>query len=247
MICLSLDTTTDIASIALTDDTKLLAEYSFSHHRDLSCRLIPNIKTMLKDCKLEMHDIRAIGVSTGPGSFTGLRIGVVTAKTLAQVLDVPVAGISSLDLLALQFAYLPDAVVCPIIKVRKGEVYYALFRTNGSSLERISEYAANPVETLVEDIHNAVSGKVIFCGDGLLDNAEAIQSAMGHDAVIPSSWLSYPKGYLLACEAVRLIQAGLGSNAYTLMPFYIRKSTPEIRLEEALRERLRADGVPSGS
>lgn len=238
MICLSLDTTTDIASIALTDDTCLLAEYSFGHHRDLSCRLIPNIKAMLKDCKLDMSDIRAIGVSTGPGSFTGLRIGVVTAKTLAQVLDVPVAGISSLDLLALQFAYLPDAVICPVIKVRKGEVYYALFRTSGSSIARISEYSANPIEMMVDDIRNTASGKVIFCGDGLTDNVEAISAAMGSDAVIPSSWLSYPKGYLLACEAVRLIQAGLGADAYSLMPFYIRKSTPEIRLEE----RLKAEG-----
>ena len=243
MICLSLDTTTDIASIALTDDTHLLAEYSFSQHRDLSCRLIPNIKTMLKDCGLEMRSIQAIGVSTGPGSFTGLRIGVVTAKTLAQVLDVPVVGISSLDLLSLQFTYLPDAVVCPIIKVRKGEVYYTLFRMNGSSMERISEYSANPVQTMIDDIRNTETGKVIFCGDGLPDNAEAIQSAMGDDAFVVPSWLSYPKGYLLACEAVRLIQAGLGADAYTLMPFYIRKSTPEIRLEEALRERLKAEGV----
>lgn len=242
MICLSLDTTTDIASIALTDDAHLLAEYTFSHHRDLSCRLLPSIKAMLKDCQLGMSNIQAIGVSTGPGSFTGLRIGVVTAKTLAQVLNVPAVGISSLDLLALQFAYLPDAVICPIIKVRKGEVYYTLFRTNGSSVERISEYAANPVETMIDDIRNTATDKVIFCGDGLHDNAEAIQSVMGDDAVIVTPWLSYPKSYLLACESVRLIQAGLGADAFTLMPFYIRKSTPEIRLEEALRERLKAEG-----
>lgn len=242
MICLSLDTTTDIASIALTDDTHLLAEYSFSHHRDLSCRLIPNIKTMLKDCGLGMRDIRAIGVSTGPGSFTGLRIGVVTAKSLAQVLNVQIAGISSLDLLALQFANMPDVVVCPVIKVRKGEVYYALFRANGSSIERISEYAANPIETMVNDILAAVTGKVIFCGDGLPDNTEAIQSSMGENVVIVQPWLSYPKAYLLACEALRLIQAGLGADAYILMPFYIRKSTPEIRFDEALRERLKTEG-----
>lgn len=237
MICLSLDTTTDIASIALADDGLMLSEYSFAHHRDLSCRLMPDISAMLKDCSLAMQDVQSLGVSTGPGSFTGLRIGVVTAKTLAQALDVPVAGIPSLDLLALQFAHLPGSVICPVIKARKGEAYYALFRATGDGIERISDYSADPIDALTARIRELEAGSVIFCGDALPDNADAIAAAMEGRAVIAPPWLSYPKASLLAAESIRRIQAGSGDDAYTLAPFYIRKSTPEIRLEEACKGR----------
>ncbi|MCX6375956.1 MAG: tRNA (adenosine(37)-N6)-threonylcarbamoyltransferase complex dimerization subunit type 1 TsaB, partial [Armatimonadetes bacterium] len=121
MKCLALDTTTDVSSIALADESGIIAEYNFAHRMDLSRRLMPNIVALLTDCGMEMKDVEAIGVSIGPGSFTGLRIGVVTAKTLAQALSIPIAGVVTLDLLAHQFDYLPDAVICPLIKVRKGE------------------------------------------------------------------------------------------------------------------------------
>lgn len=158
MKCLALDTTTDISSIAVADESGVLAQYDFAHRMDLSRRLMPNIISMLKDCGLEMRDIEAVGVSIGPGSFTGLRIGVTTAKTLAQTLGIPIAGIVSLDLLAHQYDYLPDALICPLVKVRKGEVYYAFYRTADGSLERISEYAAGPIGEIIERL-SAISSQ----------------------------------------------------------------------------------------
>jgi len=145
MKCLALDTTTDVSGIALADESGLIAEYNFAHRMDLSRRLMPNIVALLTDCGMEMKDVQALGVSIGPGSFTGLRIGVVTAKTLAQALGIPIAGIVTLDLLAHQFDYLPEAIICPLIKVRKGEVYYAFYRTTGIGIERISEYDSGPI------------------------------------------------------------------------------------------------------
>ena len=238
MKCLALDTTTDVSSIAVADETGILGQYDFAHRMDLSRRLMPNIISLLKDCGLEMKDVEAIGVSLGPGSFTGLRIGVVTAKTLAQVLGVPISGVVSLDLLAHQFDYLAQAVVCPLIKVRRAEVYYALFRADRGSIERVSDYCAGPIEKVIELAKGALPTKagaaeVIFCGDGLSENLDALRQALGGIVIAAPPWLSYPKASILAQSALKKIAQGEADDPLSLAPFYIRRSAPEMRLETA--------------
>jgi len=254
MICLSLETTTDISSIAITDGAEILGEYDFAHHMDLSQRLMTSIVNLLRDCRLEMSDLQAVGVSLGPGSFTGLRIGVVTAKTLAQTLCIPIAGIVTLDLLAHQFDYLPDALVCPLIKVRKGEAYYAFYRTGLRAVQRLTGYEAGPIEDVVSMARTAplpASGKgssstttspskgegrgegsssIIFCGDALRANLPALTEALGGRVIAAPEWLSYPKASTVGRLAVEKIEAGEASDPFSLVPFYIRRSAPEMRL-----------------
>jgi tRNA threonylcarbamoyladenosine biosynthesis protein TsaB len=254
MKCLALETTTDVSSVALADESGLIAEYNLAHRMDLSRRLMPNIVALLKDCGLVVKDVEAIGVSIGPGSFTGLRIGVTTAKTLAQVLGVPIAGIVTLDLLAHQFDYLPDALVCPLIKVRKGEVYHAFFRARRGSVERISDYAAGPINEVIEyadrlkpvspdpqsEIRNPKcenpqsairnpQSKIIFCGDALPENLDALTRALGDRVIAAPPWLSYPKASILARLVLEKITRGEADDPLTLVPFYIRPSAPELR------------------
>jgi len=284
MKCLALDTTTDVCSIAVTDGPELLGEHNFAHKMDLSRRLMPNIVQLVKDSGLEMKGVEAIGVSLGPGSFTGLRIGVVTAKTLAQALTVPIAGVISLDLLAHQFDYLPDSVICPLIKVRKGEVYYALFRTGRGFIERIADYEAGPISKVIQSVGQeaprpslgegwpkagvrasgtshprpkrsrtsrresglppagegaSASGEgsptppegVIFCGDALPDNLAALRNGLGERVIPAPPWLSYPKASILGRLAVEKIAAGESADPMALVPFYIRRSAPEMRME----------------
>jgi len=277
MKCLALDTTTDVCSIAVADESGVLAQYDFAHKMNLSRRLMPNIVSLLKDCRLDMKDVEAIAVSLGPGSFTGLRIGVATAKTLAQVLDVPIAGVVSLDLLAQQFDYLADAVVCPLVKVRRGEVYYALFRVNRGSVERISQCEAGPIEHVIELLRRqpAVSRQetpcgppsqggqpgtpsppagegrgegvnpqsairnpqsaIVFCGDALEEHLPLLRDALGDRAIESPPWLSYPKASILAQLALRKIAEGEAADPLSLVPFYIRRSAAEMRMEEAAR------------
>lgn len=231
MRILAIDTSTDISSLAVATDTGMLAEYNSAHRMDLSRRLMPNILAVLADCGLGVKDLDAIGVSLGPGSFTGLRIGVVTAKTLAQVLGVPIAGIVSLDLLAYQFAYLPDGLICPVIKVRKGEVYYAFYRTGGSTIERISEYEAAPVEKLTEHFRTLDAPRVILAGDGISPNVDQMREGFGDAAIITPEWLSHPKASIIARLAAEKIARGESDDTLALSPFYIRRSAPEMRLE----------------
>jgi len=231
MKCLAIDTTTDTCSIALADENSLLGEYDFAHHMDLSRRIMPNIQNLLTDCGLGMKDIQAVGVSLGPGSFTGLRIGVVTAKTIAQVLNIPISGIISLDLLAHQFDYFPDLVVCPLIKVRKGEVYFAFYRVNRGSIERISEYEAATTEEMIEKAQAVGDGPIIFTGDGLPINLDLIREHLGDRAVDTPQWLSFPKASIIARLAIEKIARGEADDFLSLAPFYIRRSAPEERLK----------------
>ena len=242
MKCLALETTTDVSSIALADESGLIAEHSFAHHMDLSRRLMPNVMALLADCGMEMKDVQAIGVSIGPGSFTGLRIGVVTAKTLAQALNVPIAGIVTLDLLAHQLDFLPDALICPLIKVRKGEVYFAFYHAAGGSLDRLSEYEAGPITDVIEAAHRVRSAgpksalftlqsAIVFCGDALQANVSTLSDALGKQAVPAPDWLSYPKASILARLALEKIASGEADDPISLVPFYIRKSAPEQRME----------------
>jgi tRNA threonylcarbamoyladenosine biosynthesis protein TsaB len=241
MKCLALDTTTDVCSLALADESGLIAGYDFAHKMDLSRRLMPNVVSMLKDCGLETKDVQAVGVSIGPGSFTGLRMGVTTAKTLAQALNIPIVGIVTLDLLAQQFDYLPDGIICPLIKVRKGEVYYAFYHASGGTVARMSEYAAAPITDVIKHAleHSALCtphSALVFAGDALEQNLPTLCDALGDRAVPAPAWLRYPKASILARLALQRISSGQADDFITLVPFYIRKSAPEQRLDECPRQ-----------
>ncbi len=234
MKILTLDTTTDTSSIAVANEDYLLAEYNFAHKMDLSRRLMPNVVSMLKDCGLKIKHINGIGVSLGPGSFTGLRIGVITAKTLAQALNIPIVGIITLDLLAHQFDYLPNAIICPLIKVRKGEVYWAFFHIHSKKVEPITNYSAGPIDEVIAAAKSLSKDQkcgIIFCGDGMKEALETLINSLG-DLVIPASdWLLYPKASILARLTLEKIAAGETSDPLSLVPFYIRRSAPEMRIE----------------
>ena len=231
MNILALDTTTDICSIAVADDERLLGEYNFAHAMDLSRRLMPNVVSLLKDSGLEVRDLQGIGVSLGPGSFTGLRIGVATAKTLAQTLGIPIVGVVTLDLLAHQFDYLPSAIICPLIKVRKGEVYYAFYQADHGSLERISDYDAGPIQDVAHSSLITHQSSLILCGDAAAGSLSVLQDALGHRVVLAPSWLSYPKASILAKLAHDMILREEVADVISLVPFYIRKSAPEHRAD----------------
>lgn len=228
MRCLALETSTDIASIALADENGLIGEYDFAHRMDLSRRLMPNIVTLLADNGMEVRDVEAIGVSLGPGSFTGLRIGVTTAKTLAQVLEIPIVGVVSLDVLARQFDFMPDRLICSMIRVRKGEVYFALYRVNAGAVERISEYEAGTIERVAEKVSN-IHTPIVFCGDGVAENMKALRSHLGDHLIETPARFSYPKGSIIAAMAMQRIEEGKTDDPLSVVPFYIRRSAPEMR------------------
>ena len=149
MKMLSIDTSTDYLSVAITDGTKVLARYHRPSHRNHSRLLVPTISNLVKNAGLKLKDIDGLCVSVGPGSFTGLRIGVVTVKALAYALDKPVVTVPTLDVIA-RNAKGFKGVVCPVIDAKKNKVYACLYKSDGVKFKKISKYLLVPVESLLK-------------------------------------------------------------------------------------------------
>jgi tRNA threonylcarbamoyladenosine biosynthesis protein TsaB len=191
MNILILDTSTSLASIAITVDTTLAAESTFNTDRTLSARLIPEIGRLLHVAGLTIAGIDLYAASVGPGSFTGVRGGVATVQGLALANGKPCVGISSLMLLALNLplAALP---VCPLLDARKGEVYGALFDCSAPIPAPMISDCALPPERFLQLLREKTDLAVIFCGDGAVRYQDLIIEQMGAQAVFAPFPLNAP-------------------------------------------------------
>ncbi len=165
MKILAIDTACNLARVALTDGHTLMQAVTVDDQRRHSVTLLPAIEQLLADCHTAPKDLDLIAVTNGPGSFTGLRIGVVTAKTMAYALNLPLVGVNTLDAMAASFAH-EDAIVCPLIDARNTRAYGAFYRGG----ERIGGRFVRPVQDTLEAFLDAFPGETIcFCGDGVLN------------------------------------------------------------------------------
>jgi len=223
---IAIDSSQDICTLALGRDTKIAAEYHFAHKMNLLRRLLPNIDAMLADTGVEKEALEGVVVSLGPGSFTGLRIGVTIAKSLAFVLGKPIVGIGTLDAMAHGVMADEDQLVCPMIFARADEAYWSLFESG----KRVTDYAVSPVAEVMDALQKR-SGRVRFVGSGARRNWKAISARMGDQAMLSPSWNDFARGAALLDLGSRRISAGDVDDAMTLSPLYVRKPTPVVRLE----------------
>jgi len=175
MKILSIDTSTDYLSVAIMDGRKIIAGYHRPSNRNHSRLLVPIIAKLIKRSGLKIKDIGGFCVSIGPGSFTGLRIGVVTVKGMAYALDKPVVTVPTLDIIA-RNAKGFKGIVCPVIDAKKSKVYACLYKSDGVNFKKISKYLLLPAESLLKITENY--DKVLFLGDGvkLVGREEKIKS-----------------------------------------------------------------------
>ena len=174
MYVLGIETSTKTGSVAVVSDDGVIAQYSLNIEVTHSERLMSTVDRVLKDTGLSMADFGGFAVAIGPGSFTGLRIGLSTIKGLALVTGKPVAAVPTLLALAwnLPYAAFP---VCPLLDARKNEVYAALYTFDGASYSQIMQEAAIPIRELAAEI----SGKAIFTGEAALLYREEIERQFG--------------------------------------------------------------------
>ena len=140
MKILGIDTSSMAASVAVIEDNKLICEYTINTKKTHSQKLMPMIENMLNLSDLNVREIDAIAVCEGPGSFTGLRIGMATAKAIAHVNDIPVIGVNSLEVLAANMN-LCDKKICPILDAQRNQVYTGRYHYEGTKLVEIKEIA----------------------------------------------------------------------------------------------------------
>ena len=164
MKILSVDSSALVASVALCEDENVLAEYTINNGNTHSETLLPMIESVLGFFELGANEIDMFAVSAGPGSFTGVRIGAATLKGLAFGFGKPCVEVSTLEAIAYNLR-LHRGLICPVMNARRGQVYTAVFRSNGETLERLMPDAAISIEEL--DIILANYGEdVCLCGDG---------------------------------------------------------------------------------
>lgn len=232
MHILALDTTTPTASAAIWKDGTLHGQYTIQTTTH-STTVLPMIESLLSSLSLEIPDIQAMAVSAGPGSFTGVRIGVATIKGLAFSHGIPCIGVSSLESLAWNLMGY-KGILCPVINARRGHVYTALFSSDGiNPPKRLTQDDLVPIAELAETLKKQ-SEPVYAAGDGYSILQTAMEDA-GFTAV--PEFLRYPSGFSTACAAAELYRNADDSSVFTeaaLSPIYLRKSQAEREREERL-------------
>jgi tRNA threonylcarbamoyladenosine biosynthesis protein TsaB len=226
MKILGLDTATWCGSLGIIDDDEAVAEHALHREETLSARLLPAIQNLLAEARLDLHEIDGIAVSLGPGSFTGLRIGLSTVKGLALAAGRPVAGIPTLDALAYNLPFTPYHI-CPLLDARKGQIYTALYKNRrGELLEQLTPYQVLSPAALIEAIPPQ---ETVFLGDGVEVCRELIAQRLGERALFAPLHLSFLRGTTVAELGLERIRQGQADDISSLVPIYVRPSDAELK------------------
>lgn len=226
MRVLGIETATPVCSVALVDGMRLLGEYSVNAGRTHSQRLMPMISALLSEAGLTREDLDGVVVSRGPGSYTGLRIGLTTGKALAFALQRPIAGVPTLEALAHNLSG-TGALVCPVLDAKRGEVYTALYQTAGETPETVETPRGVGLRVWLEQLSGR-KGQFVFGGDGAEIHRETILEVLGSRARLAPPHSRLPRAASVADLGRRRLEAGGGDDAFGLNPLYLRRSEAEI-------------------
>lgn len=230
MRILSLDTATEVATCAILENNNLLGETILNYKKQHSVILMPMIDSLLKNLNLSIKDIDGFVVSKGPGSFTGLRIGMATIKGLSQGTKKPFVSISTLDGLAYNMCY-TSGIICPVLDALRGNVYTALYTFEGSKLKLISDYMVISVEELITLLAK-YNQPVCFIGDGIQKNRDMLSSIDKVSFAPPH--LNVVRASSLGELGLELLSQGVEESLHNSAPVYLRKSQAERELDKKM-------------
>ncbi len=223
MIILAVDTTTFTGSVALLEKTRLIAEVNIDSSSTYSERLLPAVDFLLNTNQLKIQDMEGFAVSVGPGSFTGIRIGLSTVKSFSCASGKPVAGVSTLKALAEKLRRTQAHLLCPLLDAKKGEVYAALFESKGDKLSEIVPQGAYTPDRFFSLLpsHRVIS----FIGSGAQVYRRQIFQYFKDKARLSQ------RSPFIACEigllGYEMLRKKKGVSAEKLEPLYFRKSQAE--------------------
>lgn len=228
MKILGIETATLAGGVALMEEGGLIAEYRLHVELRYSERLLSAIDRLFAESKTALSDLDAIAVSIGPGSFTGLRVGLATAKGLATGGDKPLVLVPTLEAMAAAFPY-SKALVAPMISARRDEVYWALFDLESGAPERLCPDAASaPLEALDRIV--SFDREIVFVGDGAMKYREDILE--GHpSALFAPRALQFPSPASVAELGLLRFAQGKISSPADAAPAYLRASQAELKWE----------------
>ncbi len=229
MIVLAIDTSTDAVSVAINNSKQLLASAHVTSDRRHAELLTPMIKSVSQQADIAMFEIDVVAVDIGPGLFTGMRVGIASAKTIAQVLDIPIIGISSLDILA-RSVVATQRVVLATIDARRGELYWAMYRNDlGPSIE-VKPPVVGKVSDCVADLVDRGQSALIV-GNGAQRHQNAMSESLeatGLSIEWASEQLAQPSANVLAIIAAELALHEQWQTCVEVQALYLRAPDAEI-------------------
>ena len=228
MLILAFETSAKAVGVALHDGNTLLAESYQNTGLTHSQTLMSMAEDLLKSCQKTPADVTHLAVAAGPGSFTGVRIGVAAAKGYAWGAEIPVYGVSTLESMALGLGVY-DGHICACMDARRSQVYNAVFLADGGNLERVCEDRAISLEALAAHLEH-IDGPIYLVGDGSRLTYNTLKDRIGN-LVMPMEHRMHQRGTGVALAATQAIARGESGNGAELTPNYLR-------LSQAERERL---------
>ncbi len=219
-LILAIETATPHGSVALVSGETAAGEILLPPGRQLSATLLPAVQELTAG-----RPASRVAVSAGPGSFTGLRVGMAAAKGFCFGWGVPLVPVPTLQALALRFPR-PGTTICPVLDAKKKEVYAGLFRWEGGTCVRIAPDMAVAPEALPDRLP---PGDVLFCGDGVIPFGPLFRDRLGDRALFPAPDDGFPRASAVGRLAALLSAGGGGTDCRSAVPAYIRASEAELK------------------
>ena len=223
MKILSIDTSSKICAVAILENDKLIKEIKIDNGLTHSEKLMPIIEQILDETNLSLKDINLLVCDKGPGSFTGIRIGVATVKAFTDSLQIPAIGISSLE--ALAYNVKKEGLICSLIDAKNSNVYFSLYELKNNKYELIENYLSDSIDNVLEILKN-YNKQITFVGDGAIVNKALILSTITNCEFTTSNDLnSY-------CLGLAGLNSYNNNNIEDVLPLYLKKPQAERMLEE---------------
>ena len=229
MKILALDTSTMMASIAVLDENRILGEYSLNQEETHSETLVPMVKELLESLNLKVSDMDLFVLATGPGSFTGLRIGAATLKGFAHLFNKPVVGVSTLEGLAFNLPY--NKTIVPMIDARRDRVYTGVYRFEDNQLRTLMEPDVMEIDELLDYLDKNYD-QVVVNGDGATMFKDKIKDILSNKVQFATIGNNFCRAASIG--EIGLIKYNLGQidDYYSLVPDYLRESQAQRDLRE---------------
>lgn len=230
MKILSIDTASEVCSVAILENKNVIKEISNEDANTHSVKLMPQIEQILKETNLTLNDIDLFACDKGPGSFTGIRIGIATTKAFHDVTNIPAVGITSLMALAYNTDF--NGYICSLIDAKNNNVYYGLFDNSTKKYVKISNYLAEDINSVTE-ILKICNKPIFFVGSGSIVYKDMLESTLKENAFFSNNEI-YNKlnAISVGLAAFDVFSNNKNSEEYNLSPIYLKKSSAERELEE---------------
>jgi tRNA threonylcarbamoyladenosine biosynthesis protein TsaB len=227
MKLLAIDTSNLTLGVSVCTEDKVLGEFTTNIRKNHSIRLMPMVAQVLEELDMDPAQLSAVAVAKGPGSYTGVRIGVASAKSMAWALNLPLIGVSSLEVLAWSGAYFPG-LIFPLFDARRGQAYCGTYRWGSNGMETVEKDRIILLRDAL-DVLKTMNEPVLFLGEDLHIHKETIEEIMGTQAFFAPASYSLPRSSHLAMAAFRLLREGKTEERERFTPSYLQLAEAEAK------------------